>query len=435
MTRQRRLPCLIAAAALVVAGCGSTPGPSVSIGASPASTPTEAATPAPTTSLPTTGGGTTPLPTATSEPTSTPTPQPTPTATATPVPLVPAGWTTPRTFTSPDPCGDLAAAVDSAGRYHIAAACGGSIRYYFAASQVGPWTWRVFSHASNRRELGPQVAFDGDRVYVAYTRIGPEGGCNAAQDFGVYFRSRILPNGAWSAATKIGAVADDLQSFQIANGTIEATVYGADGNIYFESRAGSVVHRTKIAHAVGATSLRVGADGRVRIAYQVEKGLRIATVTGSTLSSTSITGTTNRDWAPLLGLGASDAPFVVWTRALMPGCATEGPKPLDGTYFATRTSGVWASRRITKDAGEASLQVDAATGRAFVVVSGDKRLRLYVRSAGGTWTTSTLTTSRWPGSPAICIDPAHGTLVVAYVDTAAGSRQQMSNQIRVITSK
>ena len=108
-------------------------------------------------------------------------------------------------------------AVDSAGRYHIAAGCGGSIRYYVAPSAAGPWTRRVFSHPADRAETGPQIAIVGDRVYVAYMCVGLEdGGCGTGgADLGVDFRSRILPNGAWSAATRIGAVGDRLQSFQI----------------------------------------------------------------------------------------------------------------------------------------------------------------------------------------------------------------------------
>ena len=310
-------------------------------------------------------------------------------------------------------CGAVSAGIDVAGRYHIAAECDGSI-HYFASNGLGSWTERAFVHPADRLERSPQIAFQGNVVYIAYTRITLNPGCGGGdEDLGVYVRSRNL-NGAWSAGTRIGSVADHLQSFRVDGSTLHATVANAS-RVYYETLNGSTYHRYLIPDAI-QSSLRIGSDGRARIAYDAGSGLRYAVFTGSRFSTSKIAGTDGFDQAPVLALGAGDRPHVVWTRTVRSGgCAGPEPPLQQGTYYATNASGAWASQRITRSLGETSLQVDDVTGRVHVLVNGETGLVYYTKPANGAWAHSRVGSVRSAFSPVIRLDPATGTLLVVYV--------------------
>jgi hypothetical protein len=426
--RSRRLSGFAAIVAVVVGACGSssTPSPApasaaaqqTAATASPtaATLPTSApdATSEPVTEpTPSTGPTSTPTPTATPKPTLAPTVKPAATG-----PTSAVGWTAPRALIDSAGCQDVTAAVDQAGRYHLAATCGDGIRIYDSTGSSS-WSTRVFVHPAGRAELAPQVAIVGNVEYVAYYRIAPDGGCGSlGTDIGVYFRSRTLPNGAWSVATKVGAVADELQSLAASGSTIFMTVKN-DQALYFVSRAGSSVHRTLIPNAGGWSSVAVGSDGRARVAYVGATGLRIGVYTGTSLSSSRIGGSTDRDWAPKLMLDAADKPHVVWTRSPAPGgCAGPGPEPDDGTYYATDASGSWVKHRITTATGPTTFDMDAATGRVYTVVGTDSGLRSYTRASNGSWSgvlVAATTASTWADSPVVRFNRATGALFVAFM--------------------
>ncbi|MDP9481912.1 MAG: hypothetical protein M3P84_01670 [Chloroflexota bacterium] len=347
-----------------------------------------------------------------------PTPTLTPTPTRTPTPV--ARWTKPKQVSAAKHCSSLTAGIDAASRYHIAAECNGSIRY-FTSEAAGRWKATVFAHPANREDLDPQIAFWGDVVYVGYSRIAPSDGCGSTRgrDLGVYFRSRSQPNGAWSVPRRIGEPGDHLQSLRVDGATIHATVTSAeDGLAYYETLTGRTYKRYPLPKVFGPTSLRIGNDGRARIAYSTAGGVGFAVFNGSGFSRARIPGSAEDDQAPSLVLDGGDKAHVLWTRRPPAGgCVTREPNPDDGTYYATNASGKWKTQRIAKDTSDATLQVDAETGRPHVLISRRSGLWYFTTASAGKWTGIRASSKSWPSSPLLRLDPATGTLLAVYIDS------------------
>jgi hypothetical protein len=337
------------------------------------------------------------------------------------------GWSRPQPVYRAD-CGSAAAGIDGATRYHIVASCGGSIRYSVTRAG-GSWSTQTLAHPRDREDRDPQVAFDGAVAYVAYTQVAlTEGGCgdDGLRDVGVYYRSRSLPNGAWSVARRLGGAADRLDAFRVDRGTLHATVQAPNGGVFYEMQKGTVFHRYPIANAAGETSLRVGSDGVARIAYVGDGSIRYATFTGAGVAGASIPGSAAAE-APVLVLGKGNQPHLLWMLDSQgKGCATQEPGPLDGTYYATLANGQWSSEKITSRIGPMSLTLDADTGRVHALIGGEGIL-YYTKDPAGAWTWTALTTPGSFADPVIRLDPLTGHLLVVYVtDAADGARASVN---------
>ena len=417
----------LAVVALVVGACTtsqsaptSTPVPTAATGAAATA---GSASPSPTfvdetpAALPSDAPEPTPTPASTLEST------PTPSAASTVALKPPTGWTASRQVGTATQCISVTAGIDAAGRFHVAAECSGSIRYYFSSDGGRSWTARVFAHAANRDELDPRIGFQGNVVYVAYTRIIPDGGCSGTrgEPVGVFFRSRTLPNGAWSASTQIGSAGDTLGSFQVDRGILHAAVTARDLSSYYVKVDGTVAHRYLISHSsMSAPSLRIGSDGHARIAYATWRdGIRYGVFTGSAFATSKVTGSIEEDDDPVLALDAANHAHVVWTRYEPAAC---GRFPV-GTYHASNASGAWKAERITKDVGDTSIQVDGKTGRIHVLVGSQAGLRYFTAAPGGTWTRTTVASTKDVISPALRLDPATGKLLGVYIDPFETSRR------------
>ena len=214
MDPRQRGPIGLVIVAILVGACGGagspTPSPVGAAGAPAASEPA-ASSPGPSGSLATGAGAAvavdpaqdvTPAPASKPLPVATLAPTPTPVSVAT-------NWTRPTRVGTLKTCSTVTAGIDAANRAHVAAECGGSIRYY-ASTDGRSWSTTVFAHPAHREDLDPQIAFQGNLVYVAYTRIAPDGGCGGGRGeaIGVFVRSRSLPDGAWSTARRIGRPGD-----------------------------------------------------------------------------------------------------------------------------------------------------------------------------------------------------------------------------------
>jgi len=296
-----------------------------------------------------------------------------------------AAWTTPKRVDLAVGCVSAAGGIDSSGRTHVAAECDGRIRYSVAGAN-GSWSTTVFIPPANRLEQAPAIAFLGNAVYVAYTRVAPQDGCgNGYSDLGVYYRKRVLPSGTWSAPTRIGSVDDGLSGFRAAGSTLYATVVnGTNGHSYYETRTGSTFHRYLISGATGPAALRIGSDGKARVAYRTNAGIRYGVFSGGTLASKLIGGSIPEDYDPVLVLDAANNAHVLWTHSPYadPGCALRDVIPHDGTYYATNLSGSWKAGRITHRFGLAALAINNATHRVHVLVADGTGLRYYTKIPG-----------------------------------------------------
>jgi hypothetical protein len=316
-----------------------------------------------------------------------------------PAPKKPATWSKANVVFS-GMCGSPVATVDGSGRYHVAASCGSNVRY--ATSSDGRrWSAKTFRAPLHRLEVDPELAVDGQTLYLAYTRLRPtDGGCgdDGLQDVGVYYRTRHLPSGAWSAPERVGSTGDHLQAFRVKDGAVHETFVSGDGTgpVWYGTQTGSTFHRIRIPGAT-ETDLRVGDDGLARIAYAAGHAVRYAVVKpDGTLDATTIFRSADMAMtSPVLVLGAQNSAYVSWA-AHAPwgeGCADgDPPQSKPGAYFATDASGWWGVKRLTSYVGSAALVVDVASGRVHAVFRDSKGYRYATRSASGTWTGTKLRT-------------------------------------------
>lgn len=359
-----------------------------------------------------------------------------PTATATPTPKpttkppAPSAWSKPAKVKGLDNCWSVVAAIDDRGVTHIAATCGyqnASQVRYAASNDAKVWKTTAWAPPDGRLETDPQIALSGKKLYLAYTRLAPvDGGCgdDGLEDVGVYYRTRMLPSGTWSKPIRIGKIADHLQSFRISGTVLHATVTNekARETVYETVTAGTTV-RYPIGDAAGGTSLRIGDDGKARVAYESTHGISFGMVKGDRFSSVVIPNSSN-GFVPALILGPSNVAYVMWTRSYHGfGCAGPGPDPEDGTYVATNASGTWVSSRMTPLLF-GTMTLDAATGELHAVVQDRDRMVYFHCSPDGAWTHETAI--RTPASPALIrMDPRSGALFVALVNSSREGTQDI----------
>src|SRR3954469_7981759 len=82
------------------------------------------------------------------------------------------GWTGPAVVGPPANCSSVSAAIDTGGSFHVAAACSNRVCYsQFADTPARTAT--TFANPGTTFDLGPQVAIDGSRIYIASTRYAP----------------------------------------------------------------------------------------------------------------------------------------------------------------------------------------------------------------------------------------------------------------------
>jgi hypothetical protein len=418
------------AVALVVTACSSssTPAPSTSAGidavssASPSAEPSVAVSASRTTAIATAAASSSPVADETANPTESPVTQSNPSAE--PTPSLAPGWSQPvhigPTASANGPyCDELVGGIDSSHRDHVAFECAGRV-YVASSSPGGTWTTTSFAPPAHRIEQDPQLAFWGDRVYLAYSRIAvTDGGCgdDGLRDVGVYYRTRVMPSGTWSAPVRIGAINDGIEDLAVDGSTLFATVANrTDGRHYLEVVHGGTTARYRLNGAVGPASLRVGDDGKARVVYTAAKNLDYVVLAGTTLTTSAIPKTGDRSWAPELVLGPGDQPNVLWYSEDRGGGCAAGEDPTDGLYLSTLKGSAWTSSRITKDLDSASLQVDPSTGRLYLIRMVKTSLELQTKDPGGSWTTSVVGSVLVASGFGLLRDPSTGLLLVDWID-------------------
>jgi hypothetical protein len=411
-TIHRSRAVLLLTSLLLVAACGSSPT------AVPSQVPSSPSPSGPTGEVPSAEPD---APSADPSPVVTPGPSVAPTPAPTPKPIpVPTVWSKATTVLK-GPCWNPATTVDGAGHFHVAAVCGNRIRY--ATSSDGrAWTRKTFSAPLHHEDVGAQLAVDGSTLYVAFTRLRiMDGACgdDGLVDVGVYYRTRHLPSGAWSAPVRIGHLGDHMAAFRVVGGIIHETFTSDDGKgpvAYGRSDHGRFLS-VALPKAVD-TSLRVGDDGRARIAYTTGSDVRYATITtdGRLSASTIYRSSVMQLSAPSLVLGQGDRPYIAWSAHEQwggGGCADGSDAvPQPGTYFATLVDGAWSIRRISRIVDAPSILVDPQTGRVEVVVSYDKGIRHLTRRPDGSWTGRLIPGTFGLGQSLVRRDPRSGHLVL-----------------------
>lgn len=365
-----------------------------------------------------------------------------PVATPTPRPRL-ARWSTEAHRIFSDYCDSPVATVDGDGRFHVAVECSRQIRYAFSTDGK-EWTASTLPTPTDRSEIDPQLAVDGRTLYMAFTRLRPidPDTCGGPRSpigaVGVYYRKRTLPNGKWSAPVRIGRTGERIQSLRVADGVIHWTFLANDnaGPVSYASLDGSKFREIRLGNAV-ATSVRIGDDGLARIAYTSAHSVTYAIVSAAgRLSTTTIFSADDvlMD-SPVLVLGSGDRAFLSWAAARgsdEAGCA-ESPVPThQGTWFATDVDGKWATKRLTKDVGSASLALDVTSGRLHAIYNDERGVRYVTRASDGTWSGSRLDVTADFSGTVLRRDPRTGLLLL--VGSVLGDDESKNGMFAVTAS-
>jgi hypothetical protein len=419
---------ILLAAVATIAACGG----GVAAAPAPSATPLVDASPSP--SLPV-DPSFSPTPT----PTSNPAPMPPPSHTPPKAQAAKPTWSQPHRIFTGAWCASYVAVIDGSSRYHVAAECGQRIRY--ATSSNGTtWKTATFKNPLHRLDVDPQIAVDGRTLYLAFTRLRPtDGACgdDGLVDVGVFYRTRTLPSGNWSAPVQIGKAGDHLQSLRVFNGVIHETVITNEeqGPVFYASQRGAT-HRRVLIKGAQQTSLRIGDDGRARVAFTTEHSVKLATIgSGGRVSTHTVFAATDvYTRSPVLVLGADDTAYLAWTATTSSGggCADGGEvSPRQGTWFATNAGGRWERKRLTPDVTYASLAADVASGQVHVLYADHRGHRFVTRAADGTWSGSRLAATLDMQGLILRYDPATGRfLVVGSLWRAGDSTEEVYALVR-----
>jgi hypothetical protein len=318
-----------------------------------------------------------------------------------------AGWRGPTQIGAVAGCTDVSVALDADGGRHVAASCGGSVRYL--TDREGAWVTTTFSHPAGRADLAPTVVVDGDTVHVAYTRF--PSGTGTFAPVGVYHRERALDGDTWSTAARLGSSGDLLGDFAVVGGLVHATVAALRGGFFYETDRSGALARHALPGAISPGTLNVASDGAARFAFDTATSLRYAIFHGSGFDWFTIPRTNAASEQPQLAVDADGRAHVAWTQ---PATATGGAASAVGVQYSTNSSGEWTglgSGRVTANVGSSVLAIDLETGRPHVVVATSAGVKYYTPASATAWGGVTIN-PRVAGGLDLAIDPATAQLVV-----------------------
>ncbi len=333
----------------------------------------------------------------------------------------PAAQVAPAAFSSPTHVttgsfAAVAAVVDGTNHVHIAAT--GNSGVWYATNRSGSWvSHKIIGNPAHGGWYGPLIAIDdNDRVYVAATKWqGPE----IPSNMGVFYvTDKGRARGTFpSSPTQIAAAGKSGQSLKINGGHIYLSLdydiccVSPDWPpVWFRTNASGSWVTTKLGNGWGP-SMRLATNGRARIVYSAQVGLRYAvaaTTTGS-FSTTTIPGTTSNDMGPILSLDAQGYSAAAWLHSTASGWIER---------YSTRKSGSWSTpvAVVSSSLGFDAVSFDTDTlGRPHIVVANaDDRILRDWRLAGGTWTATKIAGPAGVNSVSVRRAPS-GTVVVAWV--------------------
>lgn len=331
--------------------------------------------------------------------------------------IQPAAWSSP-TRVATGVYGFVSDVVDSTGHTIIAATGHGGL--WYITDRSGLWKkTRILTDLPNRSYREVSVALDpNDRVYIAVERSSCDD-CAPGSSDGIFLVTDKGRTGGTfpSTPTKIAPAGSGEPSLKVSHGhpflamVKPCCMPGPLPPVFLRTNATGTWTQARVADHGDAPALRIGSDGRPRIAFTKPSGIAYAvagSVTGS-FSVSTVPGTAAFDNLVGLALDAHDRPQVVWvddsgaTRAV----------------YDWRTASGWHAAETIGALGDAfavSFDVDSL-GRPNVAAGGSK-VRAFVR-VSGSWVGTTITTSADVTSLALR-RAFNGHVVVAYANFAGG---------------
>jgi hypothetical protein len=298
--------------------------------------------------------------------------------------VTPAGFTTPLEVVTGH-FEDLSEVVDTTNHLHIAAT--GRHGLWYLTNRGGSWSRsRILLDVPDKSWFEPSIALDAnDRVHISVAQNSCDD-CAPGGSTGIYYLTdKGRQRGTFpAAATRIAPAGSGEGTIKVANGHLflsyvrTCCMPGPLPKVLLRTNAtGSWTTRQVSLHG-DQPSLRIGSDGRLRIAFNKAGGIfyAVASSPAGAFTKEHVPGTDNRDDFARLALGAGNRPQLVWFH-----------ERLNGTdvRYAARGAGGWsAPSEIEHDTGFGATAFDLDTlGRPNVAI-GRTHIRNWVLS-GGIW--------------------------------------------------
>ena len=311
---------------------------------------------------------------------------------------------------------EISEAIDSTNHVHIAAAGRGGL--WYITDRGGAWNAkRILVNPHNKSYQEPSIALDDhDRVYIAFSRSSCND-CAPGSTDGIFtLTDKGRARGSFpSSPTRLAPAASAEPSLRVSGGHIYLA-YQSDcchpgplPPLRFKTNVTGAWTTAQVAASGDGPSLRLGTDGRARVAYAKPHGIGFATASSASggFASVALPGTGSGDFRALLALDLHDRPSVVWLH--------DGVS-MNGIRYSSRGSSGWATPvEIAPTVGTIGYALDAQDRPHVVIGAGKVREE---RLVAGTWVASTVSSK---GALDVAIRRAFdGHMVVAYSADPSG---------------
>jgi hypothetical protein len=285
-------------------------------------------------------------------------------------------------------------ALDRDGHRHVAATSGRGDLWY-ATDRSGHWVSQRLLRGEDGRiawAFPSLVTDERGRVHVAVVRYY-ESYSPSATDGIWYLTDAGRARGHFGPRIRLAGDMATSPSLRVVDG-VRYLAYsrctcaiGADeAPLFFKTDRSGSWRRERVADYGLEPSLRVGADGRARIAYRARQGVRFTTARtrlGGFSTPVRIAGSGGVQGAPSLALGAGGQPQVAWHAYRDPSgpplasvaarITPESAVVRDEVLYARRSRDGWVTPRVLGPGRLVELSLDAV-GRPHVVMGTTDRV-------------------------------------------------------------
>lgn len=264
--------------------------------------------------------------------------------------------------------------VDADEHVHLVASGfhAGKTGLWYATDRTGAWTFkRILAWSSGSVWIHPAIAIDANgRVHIAVEKAGCVE-CTIAPAKGIFYLSDVgRARGTFPATpARMTPVGTAQPSLRVDSGH-RFLVYARNpdrepGAVKMRTWTGGSVSTSTIAGAGTTPFLRIGQDGKARVAFKAPGGLRYArasTLTGGWIvENPGLTGSYGVE--PALSMDETGRPHLTWIE-------DNGVVGVQ-VFYARRISGSWTSPKLVGEGLHQALSVDKP-GTPWVVTGGDE---------------------------------------------------------------
>jgi hypothetical protein len=216
---------------------------------------------------------------------------------------------------------DVSEVVDSTNHVHIAAT--GRHGLWYITDRGGSWIHtRILHDLVNKSWVEPSIALDtNDRVYISVAQSACDD-CTPGSSTGIYYLTdKGRARGTFPISpTRIAPARSGEGTLKVSNGHLflsfvkPCCMPGPRPKVLLRTNATGGWTTVQIAPHGDQPALRIGSDGRPRVAFDKAAGIfyAVASSPAGSFAKFHVPGTTNADVAAQLAIDASGRPHLAW---------------------------------------------------------------------------------------------------------------------------